>query len=877
MDLHQSLSDRYAVERTLGQGGMATVWLARDLRYDRQVALKVLDATPSDRLGAERFLREIALAARLQHPHIVSVYDSGETAGRLWFTMPYVEGESVRDRLKREGPLPPTEAVRIAREAARALQYAHEQGVIHRDVKPENILLTHDGSSMVSDFGIARPQTPDPGAQQLTTTGLVVGTPLYMSPEQAGGSDQVDARSDVYSLGCTLYEMLTAEPPFLGDSVHAVIVKHLTAAPTLRGTAKGEIPASLRPVLGRALAKTPGDRYPTAAAFERALDEVAAALGPKRGRLPLVLAALLLVAGVAVLLARPGDGASRGGGMAGGSVASGFARKLAQLTFSEGVEEWPAWAPDGVRLAYTAEVDGFRQLFVRDTRTGTEQRITDGTRDDIQPAWSPDGRRLAFVRAGTERGKLEPTDINGWYQEGGDIWILDVATGSASQVIQNAFGPAWSPDGHSLAFDAAWAGPRRIWLADTTGRSPRQVTSDSSEAVIHAQARWSPDGRRLVFRRQDRSTSDIATAEPGAGTVTRLTADNMLDMDPAWAPDGRRVYLASNRGGGLNLWRIPVGEDGRAAGPAEQVTTGAGDDVEPAIAPDGRRVVFAVRGINADLWRLPVSPTTGQPTGAPAALLTTSRVESRGAWSPDGRRIAFNSDRLGEMNIWVRELESGAERQVTTGAGGDYQPAWAPDGSQLLFFSARGGNADIWRVAVADGALVRVTDDPSIDTNPFPSPDGRWIAFLSDRTGRNEVWVMAADGTGQRRLTSVGAGGHFLRWTPDGSAILFRAESGSQLRTMRVTVADGQLTQLTDVASGAHMSLSPSQQVVMDVRGHKTLWAYPLDGRPATRVFEFPDPDVRIDYPTWSPDGRWVLFDRAAPLGGDLWTMEGLQ
>jgi TolB protein len=307
------------------------------------------------------------------------------------------------------------------------------------------------------------------------------------------------------------------------------------------------------------------------------------------------------------------------------------------------------------------------------------------------------------------------------------------------------------------------------------------------------------------------------------------------------------------------------------------VTTGAGDDVEPAIGPDSRRVVFAVRGINADLWRLPVSPAGGQATGNPTALLTTSRVESRGSWSPDGRTIAFNSDRLGEMNIWTRELDSGAERQITTGPGGDYQPEWTPDATHLTFFSARGGNADIWQVAVADGAMVRLTDDPSIDTNPFPSPDGGAVAFLSDRSGRNEVWVMAADGSGQRQLTSVGAGGHFLRWTPDGKAILFRAESGSQLRTMRVSVADGELTQLPDVASGAHMSLSPSQQVIVDVRGHKTLWAYPLDGRTAARVFEFPDPEVRIDYPTWSPDGRWVLFDRAAPLGGDLWTMEGLQ
>ncbi|MGH3368940.1 MAG: hypothetical protein ACRDPR_02975, partial [Nocardioidaceae bacterium] len=302
--------------------------------------------------------------------------------------------------------------------------------------------------------------------------------------------------------------------------------------------------------------------------------------------------------------------------------------------------------------------------------------------------------------------------------------------------------------------------------------------------------------------------------------------------------------------------------------------------VQPALAPTGQRLAFAVRGIHSDLWRLPVSPETGRPSGEPGPVLVTTRVESRGAWSPDGRSIAFNSDRLGEMNIWLRTRSDGAptgqDRRLTTGTGGDYQPTWHPDGRSLVFFSSRGGNADIWKVTVSDGRLTRLTDDPGIDTNPFFSPDGTQIAFHSDRSGRTEIWLMNADGSGQRRLTSVGAGGHFVRWTRD-RALVFRSESGSQIEIYRVSLADGALTRLPDVASGGHMSFSPGQTVILDVQAHKALWVYPLSGAPPYQVFEFSDPDVRIDYPVWSPDGRWVLFDRAAPRGGDLWMLEGIE
>jgi eukaryotic-like serine/threonine-protein kinase len=868
--LQNALADRYRIERELGRGGMATVYLAHDLRQERLVALKVIHPEVTATLGPERFLREIKLTANLRHPHILPLFDSGEAGGQLWYTMPYVEGESLRQRLLREKRLPVDEALRIGRDVLAALTYAHEHGIVHRDIKPENILL-EGGEAVLADFGIAHAVSAA-GSERLTRTGVAVGTLTYMSPEQASGEEAIDGRSDLYSLACVLYECITGEPPFTGPNPQSIIAKHLTAPPPLVTSADGSVPPSVVQALDKALAKSPSERFGNAAAFAAALGtgKEASTAGGRR-RIALAALAALVLLGLTFYAGRSAPRRA----MTGGTVASGFNRKLTQLTFGEGVEEWPAWSPDGARLAYVGEVDGFRQLFLRTVAGGAERRLSRDSRDHIQPAWSPDGQHLAFVQSRMNGGKLEPSDINGWYQENGEIWSLELATGRETKLIEDAFNPAYSPDGHRIAFDAPWAGARRIWIADAGGRNPRQVTSDSSEAVVHTTPRWSPDGTKLAFRRVEKIKSDIDVVDLSSQAVTRVTNDNVPDMDPVWAPDGRHIYFASSRGGGLNLWRIGVGTNGEPTGTPEQLTTGAGDDVEPTVAPDGSRVAFAVRGINSDLWRLPVVPTTGQPRGAPEPVVMTTRVESRGAWSPDGRSIAFNSDRLGEMNIWLHSTADSSERQLTGGPGGDYQPNWDPKGGNLVFFSARDGNPDIWSVQLSGRRLTQLTTDPATDTNPFYSPDGQQIAFLSDRGGRSEVWVMGADGSSPRRLTSIGAGGHFLRWTRDGKSIVFRAESGTQIRIFRVSVENGSLTRLPDIASGAHMSFSPDESLILDVKNHKALWVYPLNGKPSYQVFAFADPDVRIDYPVWSPDGGWVLFDRAAPSGGDLWLIEG--
>ncbi len=273
--LEAGLAGHYALARELGRGGMATVFLATDLKHDRPVAFKILHPDLAQTLGPERFQREIRLAARLQHPHILTVHDSGETSGHLWFTMPFVEGESLRERLRRERQLPLTDALRVTREAAQALQYAHEHGVVHRDIKPENLLLTRDGNTLVADFGIARAL----GAAEdgLTQTGMSVGTPAYMSPEQATGDPTLDARSDIYSLGAVLYEMLAGEPPYSGPTVQAMLMKRLSEpVPSVR-SGRPAIPEAVDLAVRKSLAVVPADRYATAAEFAQALEQAVSA------------------------------------------------------------------------------------------------------------------------------------------------------------------------------------------------------------------------------------------------------------------------------------------------------------------------------------------------------------------------------------------------------------------------------------------------------------------------------------------------------------------------------------------------------------------------------------------------------------------------
>jgi eukaryotic-like serine/threonine-protein kinase len=381
--LEAALAGRYAIERELGRGGMATVFLANDLKHDRPVALKVLHPELAASLGPERFQREIRLAARLQHPHILTVLDSGEAGGRLWFTMPYVEGESLRERLRRERQLPVEDAIRIAREAAQALQYAHDRDIVHRDIKPENLLLTRDGNTLVADFGIAR-ALGGAADEKLTETGLAIGTPAYMSPEQAAGDRGLDARTDIYSLGAVLYELLAGEPPYTGATTQALLVKRLTEpAPSVRAV-RPNVPEAVDHAIRKALAQVPADRFGSAAELARALTAPAAAATaptvtttpqptpspaaarPHRHR-SVVLLGLGFLLGLGVLfgwLRRHGNGPDDIGGV----------KRLAVLPFDNLGSAEDEYFADGVTDEIRAKLAGVEGLRVTASRSAAEYK-----------------------------------------------------------------------------------------------------------------------------------------------------------------------------------------------------------------------------------------------------------------------------------------------------------------------------------------------------------------------------------------------------------------------------------------------------------------------------------------------------------------------
>ena len=783
---------------------MATVFLARDIRHDRRVAIKVLREDVAQRMGAERFLREIRTTATLNHPHIVPLHDSGEADGIVYYVMPFVEGESLRDRLDREGQLPVAEAVRIACDIASALDYAHRHGFVHRDVKPANILL-HENRALVADFGIARVLEGSGGDLRLTESGMSIGTLQYMSPEQAMGEKHVTGRTDVFALGAMLYEMLAGEPPFTGESTQTIVAKMMTTSPVPIRELRPTVPARVAAAIDGALQKVAADRFGTAAEFAEALEsrdgEVTAEVG---ARVPRRVAWLVAAGALVIAIAAVG----------GALVARAFTPMRAstatvvraviplardQLMFIQG---YPLdISRDGKYLVYVGDDSGKSQLFLRPL-ADTITRPIPGTAGANTPFMSPDGEWIGFF-AGDKlkkvpRGGGAPIDVASTpTTETGATWGIDGtllyalgdsalyrvrSDGSAPDtIVAEPKSPARRRALGALKWPSLLPGNARAIVSTDSGIGIVDLASGDVRIVIHGrQARYLPTAQLLFDDNEGRirvvgfdlrrgvvkgASVPVFEAFRGPGG---LSASYFTVSD-----NGTLVYMP----GGFQRLLVRVDRYGRET-PINAEPRGYRF---PQVSPDGKSVVVTVDPRPSSIWL--VDATTGQ-----ASPLTTDGVHSIAAvWSPDGTRIAFNRYARSDAPVVWMPARPGAEMHSVFAAVPDERlgdigvTQWT---SAAGFFgyqvNAKAGQsrADIVRFQLGANHVTPIVASPADDRLPSLSPDGKWLAYTSTISGANEVYVRPYP-NGESSVAVSSRGGTEPSWSHDGKQLFYR--SGSRI------------------------------------------------------------------------------------------------
>jgi serine/threonine-protein kinase len=882
--LQAIVSDRYELEREVGRGGMATVYLARDVKHDRRVAIKVLEPDLASSVGAERFQREIGIAATLTHPRIPPLHDSGSAGGVLFYVMPYIEGESLRHLLDREGQLPTEDVVRIIGEVAEALEYAHGQGVVHRDVKPDNILLTA-GGAVVMDFGIASALEHASG-DKLTQTGLVVGTPGYMAPEQSG-EKAPDGRADQYALGCVAYEMLGGDPPFTGPTPAAILARHaIDPVPKLR-TIRPGVSEGVERTIEKALAKVPADRFRSVAEFAEALVSAgtrAAVAGPEhaaveprwRRHLSYALPVAGVVVGIAwVLMQGRGDVPATG---------EGDDYTIRRLTSFVGWEWGPSWSPDGSMITYSHIAGGDADVATLSTGGGDPHILTgDSPADEMNPRWSPDGSKILFLSdrgAGTDIYWISPTGGAERKVAETHIPFLERMGAWARTLGDNP----WSPDAREVLFSRLEeSGDVTLWKANLATGEQTRLTEPSS-GVDAVNGSWSTDGESILFLRIERGVQTLwSMLADGTGEAAPILEEPVFGQ-PAWFPDSERIVVSSPRSGAVNLWEVTV-----STGAMNRLTSGAGIDWAPTVSRDGS-IAYVQFEHQVDLYLARVDA----PEDEHQRLSTYTGQQFGARVSPDGSQIAYYADRTGSFDLWLRDRETGQHRTLTEGPGNDRLLDWSPDGEQIVFLSDRDGAIRLW-IAEAETGVARLltdhvlpwsTHDAEGQGGPRWAPDGSAIGYLAPDEG-GAIWLVEPDGS-NRKASSV-RGALSFDWYLDGRRVVYtrRAPDGSgavELRAAHLDTGEDVL-----LRSGAIAEVDVSQDgralTFVEAVSHFTmeLYALPLtspttpDGLPGAagepERLTFGEGAWHVHSGGWTPDGTGVIYSRDDDRG-DIYVIE---
>jgi eukaryotic-like serine/threonine-protein kinase len=851
----------YEIVSRLGAGGMGVVYRARDTHLQRTVALKVLTEGRGISGTSDRLLQEARTISALNHPNVCTVHEIREEAGHIFIVMEYVDGRPLQEQIPING-LPADSLLRYAVQLADGLAHAHDRGVLHRDLKSANVMITREGRTKIVDFGLAsrlavgayedtRSNSPLPGDSALA------GTLAYMAPEVIHG-DQPSPVSDLWSVGVLLYEMATGHLPFSGRTMFEVTAAILREPPAPLPT---RIPPSLRTIIARCLTKEPAQRYQTArelrAALEAVQSDVSTVPVQARVRPPQLIDWRIVTAagGVAILLiiaawriARdPAPAAPAGSG------------RLVRVLSSDREASDPALSPDGTMIAYVAEDDAGRtDLFVsRVAGGGGRVRLTDDDTRETHPRFSPDGERIVFSRRGA----------NGIPH----ICFVPALGGQVSEIVQGGGHPVWAPDGLRIAFIRYAEGGKRLILATarTDGTDVRDLLPAEGASPFIRGPAWSPDGRLIAFISGAGGVAGeiwLVNAD-GGGTPKRLSADSAsVSSDaPVFSADGRAIVHESNRGGATNIWALPV-----AGGPAVRLTSGAGPDRSPTVDSRGRVAFISSRWRNdlivydmrtaqtrslvrhtPFLWAPALAPvkaevafSRGEVDGSwhiwtanldgtsPHQLTNTERGEVYPRWTPDGRSVLFQ-DWAAPRRIWRVPREGGPLSPLTPSTIDAGYGDLSPDGRQLAFAATDGAEERAYVMPVVAGGTPRLLRSGPASV-PRWSPDGAWIAFAPDRGYFGGISIVRPDGTGERRLTDTGG---WPVWWPDGRRIGYTTIRGDLTQQVQTITLDGppkvQLVPIRFAGTNEPFDISRDGQVLATTSSvHVSSEIWVLDANP---------------------------------------------